>query len=104
MIRMVLPLGVTTADQCFPAIRPTIRNLGSSAVLAGISIKSGSLQRLGVDEIDAMFFQVCLAFSLIELENKHVLWSDLTGHLAKVVKLPSEVKHGNRDNTTQVYA
>jgi retron-type reverse transcriptase len=32
------------------------------------------------------------------------LWSDLTGHFAKVVKLPSKVKYGNRENTTQVYA
>ena len=33
-----------------------------------------------------------------------MLWSDLTGHFAKVVKLPSEVRYGKRENTTQVYA
>ena len=33
-----------------------------------------------------------------------VLWSDLTGHLAKVVKLPTEVRDDDREDTTQVHA
>jgi hypothetical protein len=29
-----------------------------------------SPERLGIDEIDVMFFQICPAFSLVEFENK----------------------------------
>lgn len=35
---------VMTADQCFAPMRPITRNRGSSTVMAGISIKYGSLQ------------------------------------------------------------
>ena len=42
MILILSPLRVITADQCLSYARPIIKNLGSSPVLAGISMKSGS--------------------------------------------------------------
>jgi hypothetical protein len=40
----------------------------------------------------------------LKIREMDLKWSNTTGHLVKVVKLPNEVKYDNREKTTQIHA